>query len=88
MTNSAVHLAMLTTKFEDVCIDRATIDAVHSIVTFPLLFPSAYNSGILKSEAMSGVLLYGPPVSTRPLDRVDSLVSFSSSAGYWEDSLM
>ncbi|KAF9507015.1 hypothetical protein BS47DRAFT_1304506 [Hydnum rufescens UP504] len=65
--DSAAHLAGLTTKFEDVCISQTIINAIHSIVTFPLLYPSAYRGGILKSESMSGILLYGPPGTGKTL---------------------
>lgn len=54
-------LAQLTTTFEDVCVDPKVIDSVRSIISLPLMYPTAFASGILGAEALSGILLYGPP---------------------------
>ncbi|EJD49945.1 AAA-domain-containing protein [Auricularia subglabra TFB-10046 SS5] len=51
----------IRTTFKDVYIQPATIEALRTVVTLPLIAPDAYSKGILASEAGAGVLLYGPP---------------------------
>jgi SpoVK/Ycf46/Vps4 family AAA+-type ATPase len=54
-------LAQLDTRFEDVCIEPKTIEGVRTIISLPLMYPAAFATGILRKEALSGILLYGPP---------------------------
>jgi SpoVK/Ycf46/Vps4 family AAA+-type ATPase len=51
----------LNTRFEDVCIEPKTIEAVRTIISLPLKCPAGFATGILRREALSGILLYGPP---------------------------
>ncbi|QRV80906.1 AAA family ATPase [Ceratobasidium sp. AG-Ba] len=56
-----VDIAKLSTTFENVHLPSQVIDSVRSIVSLPLLYPEAFKSGILKQQAISGALLFGPP---------------------------
>ncbi|KAG9088436.1 hypothetical protein FRC07_012578, partial [Ceratobasidium sp. 392] len=51
----------LSTTFENVHLPTQVVDSVRSIVSLPLLYPNAFKSGILKQQAISGALLFGPP---------------------------
>jgi len=53
--------AQLHARFEDVCIEPKIIENVRTIVSLPLMYPTAFATGILGKEALSGILLYGPP---------------------------
>jgi ATP-dependent 26S proteasome regulatory subunit len=44
-----------------------TIDSVRTIVSLPLLYPSAFKQGILKEHALTGCLLFGPPGTGKTL---------------------
>lgn len=44
-----------------------TIDAVRTIVSLPLLFPMAFQHGLLKEHSMTGCLLFGPPGTGKTL---------------------
>ena len=43
------------------------IDSLRTVVSLPLLHPSAFKVGILGREAIGGVLLYGPPGTGKTL---------------------
>lgn len=49
------------TSFNDVHLPEKTIDGIRSMVTLPLLYPEAFNSGILAQHTTTGALLFGPP---------------------------
>lgn len=55
------------TSFDDVHLPSATIDAIRSMVSLPLLYPDAFNSGVLKSHSTNGALLFGPPGTGKTL---------------------
>lgn len=57
----------LETRFEDVCIPGNTINSLRTVVSLPLLHPSAFKVGVLGREGMGGVLLYGPPGTGKTL---------------------
>ncbi|KAI0797892.1 hypothetical protein C8Q75DRAFT_24213 [Abortiporus biennis] len=57
----------LTTTFNQVHLPPHTIDAVRTIVSLPLLHPSAFQLGILKEHSMTGCLLFGPPGTGKTL---------------------
>ncbi|KIM76317.1 hypothetical protein PILCRDRAFT_12910 [Piloderma croceum F 1598] len=67
LLNGIVDGAKLETRFEDVCIPGNIIDSLRTVVSLPLLHPSAFKVGILGREAMGGVLLYGPPGTGKTL---------------------
>ena len=56
-----------STSFSDVHLPPTTIDAIRSMVSLPLLYPAAFNSGILKSHSTNGALLFGPPGTGKTL---------------------
>ncbi|QRV80905.1 AAA family ATPase [Ceratobasidium sp. AG-Ba] len=56
-----VDVAKLSTTFENVHLPSQVVDSIRSIVSLPLLYPDAFKSGILKQQAISGALLFGPP---------------------------
>ncbi|KIJ24972.1 hypothetical protein M422DRAFT_194063, partial [Sphaerobolus stellatus SS14] len=47
-------------SFDDVCVAPETIETLRRIVSLPLLYPSAFTSGVLGRESIGGILLYGP----------------------------
>lgn len=49
----------MPTSFKSVHLPSSTIDAVRTMVSLPLLFPEAFSTGILKTHAMEGALLFG-----------------------------
>jgi SpoVK/Ycf46/Vps4 family AAA+-type ATPase len=55
------------TSFNDVHLPSKTIDAIRSMVSLPLLYPEAFNSGVLKSHSTNGALLFGPPGTGKTL---------------------
>ncbi|CAL1704380.1 unnamed protein product [Somion occarium] len=57
----------LKTTFSQVHLPPHTIDSVRTIVSLPLLHPSAFQSGILKEHSMTGCLLFGPPGTGKTL---------------------
>ncbi|KAF7357333.1 AAA-domain-containing protein [Mycena sanguinolenta] len=61
MLECVVDPTTIETSFADVCVDSELIDAVRMAVSYPLLFPDAYTTGILAQESLGGVLLFGPP---------------------------
>jgi len=52
----------IQTTFADVCVEPEITDTLRTAVSYPILFPEAYTTGILAHESMRGVLLFGPPV--------------------------
>lgn len=59
--------ASIPTTFAQVHLPSKTIDSVRTIVSLPLLHPSAFQHGILKEHAMTGCLLFGPPGTGKTL---------------------
>ncbi|KAL1735246.1 P-loop containing nucleoside triphosphate hydrolase protein [Schizophyllum commune] len=62
-----VSSASMPTSFDQVHLPTHTIDSVRTIVSLPLLHPSAFQSGILKEHGMTGCLLFGPPGTGKTL---------------------
>jgi SpoVK/Ycf46/Vps4 family AAA+-type ATPase len=60
-TKLTLDLASIETTFADVFVDPSIVEALQTIVSLPLLFPSYFKSGVLAKEAIGGILLYGPP---------------------------
>lgn len=60
-------IASISTTFNQVHLPPGTIDSVRTIVSLPLLHPSAFQHGILKEHAMTGCLLFGPPGTGKTL---------------------
>ena len=57
----------MPTSFSDVHLPSHTIDSVRTLVSLPLLHPSAFQQGILKQHSMTGCLLFGPPGTGKTL---------------------
>ncbi|QRW09736.1 AAA family ATPase [Ceratobasidium sp. AG-Ba] len=55
-----VSPAKLAATFEDVHLPSEIIDTIRSTVSLPLLYPEAFQSGILKDQTNTGALLFGP----------------------------
>lgn len=64
---SAFPIASMPTSFSHVHLPPHTIDSVRTIVSLPLLHPSAFQQGILKDHGMTGCLLFGPPGTGKTL---------------------
>ncbi|KAH8117324.1 AAA-domain-containing protein [Phellopilus nigrolimitatus] len=62
-----VDATSMPTSFSQVHLSPHTIDSVRTIVSLPLLHPSAFQSGILKQHSMTGCLLFGPPGTGKTL---------------------
>ncbi|OCH95005.1 AAA-domain-containing protein [Obba rivulosa] len=62
-----VDPASLSTTFNQVHLPPHTIDSVRTIVSLPLLYPAAFQQGILKEHGMTGCLLFGPPGTGKTL---------------------
>ncbi|EJD05810.1 AAA-domain-containing protein [Fomitiporia mediterranea MF3/22] len=62
-----VDAASMPTSFDQVHLPAHTIDSVRTIVSLPLLHPTAFQSGILKQHSMTGCLLFGPPGTGKTL---------------------
>lgn len=58
---------LATSSFKDVHLPYKTIDAIRSVISLPLLFPEAFQGGILKDHVTSGALLFGPPGTGKTL---------------------
>lgn len=56
-----VDTATMPTTFNEVHLPFKTIDAIRTMVSLPLLYPDAFNEGVLKHHSMTGALLMGPP---------------------------
>ena len=59
--------ASMPTSFAQVHLPVHTIDSVRTIVSLPLLHPTAFQQGILKEHSMTGCLLFGPPGTGKTL---------------------
>jgi hypothetical protein len=57
----------MPTSFAHVHLPAHTIDSVRTIVSLPLLHPTAFQQGILKEHSMTGCLLFGPPGTGKTL---------------------
>lgn len=57
----------MPTTFSQVHLPPATIDSIRTIVSLPLLHPTAFNHGILKQHGMNGALLFGAPGTGKTL---------------------
>ncbi|KAH9043171.1 hypothetical protein EDB85DRAFT_918970 [Lactarius pseudohatsudake] len=62
-----VDSASMPTSFAHVYLPAHTIDSVRTIVSLPMLHPTAFQQGILKEHSMSGCLLFGPPGTGKTL---------------------
>jgi SpoVK/Ycf46/Vps4 family AAA+-type ATPase len=62
-----VNPATMPTTFAQVHLPEATIDSIRTIVSLPLLHPSAFRHGILKQHSMTGALLFGAPGTGKTL---------------------
>jgi len=62
-----VDSTRLETTFKDVCIPDKLVESLRTIVSLPLLHPTAFKTGILGREAIGGILLYGPPGTGKTL---------------------
>lgn len=62
-----VNPAQMPTTFAQVHLPPATIDSIRTIVSLPLLHPSAFTHGILKQHSMTGALLFGAPGTGKTL---------------------
>ncbi|KIM55869.1 hypothetical protein SCLCIDRAFT_133797 [Scleroderma citrinum Foug A] len=62
-----VDPASLSTTFAQVHLPQHTIDSVRTLVSLPLLYPAAFQMGILREHAMTGCLLFGPPGTGKTL---------------------
>lgn len=67
MTTATTWVATLSTTFTQVHLPPHTIDSVRTLVSLPLLYPAAFQMGILKEHAMTGCLLFGPPGTGKTL---------------------
>ena len=57
----------MPTSFARVHLPAHTIDSVRTIVSLPLLHPTAFQQGVLKEHSMTGCLLFGPPGTGKTL---------------------
>jgi SpoVK/Ycf46/Vps4 family AAA+-type ATPase len=57
----------MPTTFAQVHLPPATIDSIRTIVSLPLLHPTAFGYGILKQHGMNGALLFGAPGTGKTL---------------------
>ncbi|GBE81988.1 predicted protein [Sparassis crispa] len=62
-----VDTTSLSTTFSQVHLPPHTIDSVRTVVSLPLLYPVAFQHGILKEHSMAGCLLFGPPGTGKTL---------------------
>ncbi|KAH9966733.1 hypothetical protein BC827DRAFT_1264662 [Russula dissimulans] len=62
-----VDSVSMPTTFGHVHLPAHTIDSVRTIVSLPLLHPTAFQQGILKEHSMTGCLLFGPPGTGKTL---------------------
>jgi len=56
-----------STTFDDVHLPYKTIDGIRTVISLPLLFPEAFQGGVLKDHATTGALLFGPPGTGKTL---------------------
>jgi SpoVK/Ycf46/Vps4 family AAA+-type ATPase len=67
LLGSIVNPKNMPTTFAQVHLPPATIDSIRTIVSLPLLHPSAFGYGILKQHTMNGALLFGAPGTGKTL---------------------
>ena len=67
LLGSIVNPKNMPTTFAQVHLPPATIDSIRTIVSLPLLHPSAFEYGILKQHSMNGALLFGAPGTGKTL---------------------
>lgn len=67
LLGSIVNPRHMPTTFAQVHLPAATIDSIRTIVSLPLLHPSAFGYGILKQHGMNGALLFGAPGTGKTL---------------------
>ncbi|CAG7846441.1 Protein MSP1 AltName: Full=Tat-binding homolog 4 [Serendipita indica DSM 11827] len=67
LLGSIVNPKHLPTTFADVHLPAATIDSIRTIVSLPLLEPTAFSYGVLKQHGMNGALLFGAPGTGKTL---------------------
>jgi SpoVK/Ycf46/Vps4 family AAA+-type ATPase len=67
LLGSIVNPKSMPTTFAQVHLPPATIDSIRTIVSLPLLHPSAFGYGILKQHTMNGALLFGAPGTGKTL---------------------
>jgi hypothetical protein len=58
---------LATASFDKVHLPFKTIDAIRSVIQLPLMFPEAFQGGILKEHTTTGALLFGPPGTGKTL---------------------
>ena len=61
------YLDSIHVGFDSVCAPDRTINALKSIISLPIKYPTAFSHGILSTATTSGVLLFGPPGSGKTL---------------------
>lgn len=61
------NVGSLKSTFSQVHLPPHTVDSVRSIVSLPLLYPAAFQHGILKEHGITGCLLFGPPGTGKTL---------------------
>jgi SpoVK/Ycf46/Vps4 family AAA+-type ATPase len=54
-------------SFNDVHLPDATIDAIRSMISLPLLYAEAFKTGVLRTHSTNGALLFGPPGTGKTL---------------------
>lgn len=62
-----VDPSSISTTFAHVHLPQHTVDSVRTLVSLPLLYPTAFQTGILREHAMAGCLLFGPPGTGKTL---------------------
>lgn len=62
-----VDASSMPTSFNQVHLPAHTIDSIRTVVSLPLIYPSAFQQGILKQHSMTGCLLFGPPGTGKTL---------------------
>ncbi|THH11835.1 hypothetical protein EW145_g398 [Phellinidium pouzarii] len=62
-----IDSATMPTSFSQVHLPVHTIDSIRTIASLPLLYPAAFQQGILKQHSMTGCLLFGPPGTGKTL---------------------
>ena len=67
LLGSIVNPRHMPTTFAQVHLPPATIDSIRTIVSLPLLHPTAFGYGILKQHGMNGALLFGAPGTGKTL---------------------
>ncbi len=61
LLNGVVHPEDIRTTFADVQAPPSTIDALKTLTSLSLVRPDAFKYGVLATDKIPGLLLYGPP---------------------------